>query len=104
MVLKLFVKSKFCISSLGVQHDELVYLKIPSIFLKISPNQDLNFKYAKSINSKFVFDIDKFNKDIFYEALDNLDNKKKRLSIKKKYQKTKIGSNLNKLNNFILKQ
>ena len=98
------LKSKFCISSLGVQHDELVYLKIPSIFLKISPNQDLNFKYAKLINSKFVFDIDKFNKDIFYEALDNLDNKKKRLSIKKKYQKTKIGSNLNKLNNFILKQ
>ena len=98
------LKSKFCISSLGVQHDELVYLKIPSIFLKISPNQNLNFKYAKLINSKFVFDIDKFNKDIFYEALDNLDNKKKRLRIKKKYQKTKIGSNLNKLNNFILKQ
>lgn len=98
------LKSKFCISSLGVQHDELVYLKIPSIFFKISDNQNLNYKYAKSINRNFVFDINKFKKDLFLKSLDEIQKRKVSLEVKKKYKFTKIGSKLPEIIKFIEKK
>ena len=98
------LKSKFCISSLGVQHDELVFLKIPSIFFKISDNQNLNYKYAKSINRNFVFDINKFKKDLFLKSLDEIQKTKVSLEVKKKYKLTRIGSRLPEIIKFIEKK
>tara|TARA_Y100000389_G_C17469582_1_gene529081 strand:- start:2892 stop:3854 length:963 start_codon:yes stop_codon:yes gene_type:complete len=96
------LNSHFCISTLGVQHDEILEKKIPAIFLKIDTNQKYNFEISKKINSDFTFDAKKFNKDNFLEALNRINRKKDRIKIIKNYKKIKMGNKVYKITNFIL--
>ena len=96
------LNSHFCISTLGVQHDEILEKKIPAIFLKIDANQKYNFEISKKINSDFTFDAKKFNKDNFLEALNRINRKKDRIKIIKNYKKIKMGNKVYKITNFIL--
>jgi spore coat polysaccharide biosynthesis predicted glycosyltransferase SpsG len=99
---KKLLNSHFCISTLGVQHDEILKKKIPAIFLKIDTNQKYNFEISKRINSDFTFDTKKLNKDNFLKALNRINRKKNRIKIIKNYKKIKMGNKVYKIINFIL--
>lgn len=95
---------EFAISSLGVQHDEILNLGLPSIFVKIDNNQDFNFKLAKKINSEFVFDYKKYNSRKLKIALKKIQEKKIQKKIIKKYKIVKLGNKINDLVNYIIKK
>ena len=87
------LSSDFCISSLGVQHDEILKKKIPAIFVKIDNNQNYNYLFSKKINPDFTFDINNINKNKFSKALKNIIQKKNRDKIIKNYKREIIGQN-----------
>ena len=93
--IKMAYKSKFVISSLGMQHDELYKLKIPSIFLKIAKNQEQNYKFALKINPEFTHDLKKINKKTVVNTLSKILIKKKRFRIIKNYNSFQLGKKTN---------
>ena len=96
--------SEFVVSSLGVQHDEILNLGLPSIFVKIDNNQDYNFKLAKKINSEFVFQYKKYNSRKLKNALKKIQEKNIKEKIIKNYKRVKLGSKIDDLINYIIKK
>lgn len=100
----LLSSSKFCISSLGVQHDEILKKKIPAIFFKIDKNQNYNFKISKKINPNFTFDINNLYKKKLFNALDRINQKKYKNQIIKNYSKVRLGQKVSEITKFIKKK
>tara|TARA_B100000787_G_scaffold52767_1_gene38148 strand:+ start:6310 stop:7275 length:966 start_codon:yes stop_codon:yes gene_type:complete len=86
------LQSKFVISSCGIQQDELISWKIPSIFLKIAENQKYNFSLIKKIDKQICYESTQFNsqklKKIIYKILFEYYDK----IIIKKFEKIPLGS------------
>jgi len=85
------LRSKFVISSCGVQQDELICWRIPSIFLQIADNQKYNYFFIKKIDRKICykssqFKFKKLNKLLYNIVYKNYDNK-----IINKFKKTPLG-------------
>ena len=93
--IKMAYKSKFAISSLGMQHDELYKYKIPSIFLKIAKNQEQNYKFSLKTNPEFTHDLKKINEKKVASTLSKILVKKKRLAIIKNYNSYQLGKKTN---------
>ena len=100
----LLSSSVFCISSLGVQHDEILKKKIPAIFLKIDNNQNNNFKISKKLNSDFTFDVNNFDKKKLFNALIKINQEKYRNQIVKNYSNIKLGNKVFEIIEFIKKK
>ena len=102
--LPLLSSSDFCISSLGIQHDEILKKKIPAIFLKIDNNQINNFKISKKLNSDFTFDVNNFDKKKLFNALIKINQEKYRNQIVKNYSNIKLGNKVFEIIEFIKKK
>ena len=96
--------SNFCISSLGVQHDEILKKKIPAIFFKIDKNQNYNFKISNKNNSIYTFDIKDLDEKKLSYALDRIKKKKYRYEIMKNYSKVSLGNKTFEIIKFIQKK
>ena len=93
--------SNFCISSLGVQHDEILKKKIPAIFFKIDKNQNYNFKISNKNNPSYTFDISDLDEKKLSYALDRINKKKYRYEIMKNYSKVSLGNKTFEIIKFI---
>ena len=94
-------QSRFVISSLGTQYDELCKLKIPSIFIKISKNQRSNYNISRKINAKFTHELKNFNEKIIEKSLNEIMKKQKRDQIIKNYNKYPVGKKTDYLVNYL---
>lgn len=95
--------SKFAISSMGLQFDELCKLKIPAFFLKISQNQSFNYNISKKFNNEITHDLKRYNEKKIIYTLKLLTKKGQRSKIIKNYSKFILGKNINKVINFFNK-
>ena len=95
--------SKYVVSSMGIQYDELIKLNIPAIFIKIAENQDFNYRMSYKINPDTTNNLNNLNEEKIVYALKNITKKKNRNKIIKNYKKYLLGKKTNHLVNYLVK-
>ena len=95
--------SKFVISSMGLQFDELCKLKKPSFFLKIAENQSFNYNISKKYNCQTTHDLENYNEKKIIHTLKLLMEKSQRYKIVQNYSKFILGNNIDEVINYFNK-